>query len=223
MVPRGTIYFLGYRGWASDDLAVWAPNAPIPIGMGACWFEFEDITRKDLERPLALQKTTDPTYAALMDYIQKHQYESVILGGFSQGSMLALHIMAMYQPSWPVLAYGGGFFTQNPPSLDGSEVCMIHGASDDVVEPTYLTESMLTLARHGVSVEGHLKPYVGHNIDLVGAPNRQGIYSAAIAEKEVIMTQTNKIPHLALIGAGGIWGYLGPSHYAAPLGACDVI
>lgn len=157
------------RGWANDDLAVWAPNAPVLIGQGFCWFEFDNIKRKDIERPLALHQTTEPTYNALLSYVEQHKFDSVILGGFSQGAMLALHIMAMYQPSWPVLAYGGGFFTQNPPNLDGSRVCMIHGAEDDVVVPTYLTEGMLALARCGVSVEGHLRPYVGHNIDLVAA------------------------------------------------------
>lgn len=155
--------------WASDDLAIWAPNAPIPVGYGSCWFPLEEVQRKDIERSLGLQQKTEATYAAIMAYVNEHAFESVILGGFSQGSMLALHIMALYQPLWPVLGYGGGFFTPNPPKLDKAEVCLIHGAEDDVVEPIYLVESMLTLARCGASVEGHLRPYVGHSIDLVGA------------------------------------------------------
>lgn len=156
------------ESWACDDLAVWTPNAPIATGYGRCWFEFENVTRRDIERTIGLQETTKPTYQAILDYVQKYSYESVIIGGFSQGAMVALHIMATYQPSWPVLAYGGGFFTLNSLNLKGSEVCMIHGSHDDVVEPTYLTEAMLALAARGASVDGHLRPFVGHSIDPKG-------------------------------------------------------
>lgn len=158
------------RNWAHDDLAIWTPNAPISTGYnGWCWFQFENLERRDIERSMGLHTTTEPTYQAIIEHIQAHHFESVIIGGFSQGAMLALHIMALYQRLWPVLAYGGGFFTQNPPALEGSEVCLIHGAEDDVVAPSYLTESMLTLAKLGASVEGHIRPYVGHSIDLIGA------------------------------------------------------
>lgn len=165
----GDDLFALVRQWADDDLAVWAPDAPIPVGFGRCWFPLDRIEDRDLERTLGLEQTTEEIYHAMMKYVQAHQTESVILGGFSQGAMLALHMMARHQTSWPVLAYGGGFFTPNPARLDGAEVCLIHGAEDDVVLPQYLTSSMITLAQLGASVEGHLRPYVGHSIDLVGA------------------------------------------------------
>lgn len=154
------------KPWANENLSVWAPNAPIPMGFGFAWFELSD-DRSDRSR--RLQEAGESIYVTLKSYIAKHGFTNIILGGFSQGAMLALHVMANFEKKWPVLAYGGGFFSGGRFNLEGANICMVHGAIDDVVEPHYCTDSMLTLGQMGANVQGYIRPYVSHSIDLEGA------------------------------------------------------
>ena len=102
--------------------------------------------------------------------------------GFSQGTMMALHVaLRRPQPLAAVVGYSGIYVT--PESADGPDkakaeirsrppVLLVHGAQDDLIPAQALFVSANLLAAAEVPVQWHLSPNVGHGID--GEGLRQG-------------------------------------------------
>jgi phospholipase/carboxylesterase len=94
------------------------------------------------------------------------------LMGFSQGTMMALHV-GLRRAAAPagILGYSGALIgTEALPSEIGSRppVLLIHGAADDVVPAAALPMAVRTLRAAGVTVEELLCPGLGHAIDEAG-------------------------------------------------------
>jgi len=96
----------------------------------------------------------------------------LILVGFSQGTMVALHIALRRTPPIAALVgYSGaliGAETLAAEIVARPPVCMIHGESDDVVPFPALKHSTEALKAVGVNVESHARPFLGHSIDMEG-------------------------------------------------------
>jgi phospholipase/carboxylesterase len=95
----------------------------------------------------------------------------LVLVGFSQGTMMALHV-GLRRPAAPagIVAYSGllagpdrlGESTARPPVL------LIHGEADDLIPVEALHAGREALASAGVPVEWHVRPGLGHGIDPEG-------------------------------------------------------
>ncbi len=162
-----------WRRWLPDAAFV-APNAPEAIpGMygGLQWFP---LTMRDpgerwrgvvAARP-ALDRFLD---AELVRY--RLGPGRLVLVGFSQGTMMALHV-GLRRAAAPaaVVGYSGllagpehlGEITVRPPVL------LIHGEADDLIPADALHMAREQLAHAGVGVEWHVRPGLGHGIDPVG-------------------------------------------------------
>lgn len=161
------LFVLG-RSMANDSMSVWAPNAPIQMPHGGfAWFELSERTQSEYET--SLDQTAPLVHAAIQQKATELGVDSVILCGFSQGAMLALHIMAICEPKWPVLAYSGGFFSSQKRNLNNSSACLVHGLKDDVIVSDVMLRSMTLLSQSGVAVEAHMRPHMAHNIDAESA------------------------------------------------------
>ena len=99
--------------------------------------------------------------------------KDLILLGFSQGCMMALHTaLRRPKPCAAVLGYSGAFvgsvevhradLTSKPP------VSLIHGALDAVVPLFAYQDAKTKLEALGVPVEGHVSPHLMHAIDEMG-------------------------------------------------------
>jgi phospholipase/carboxylesterase len=163
----------GWRRWLPDAAFV-APNAPeaIPGMMGGLqWFP---LTMRDpgerwrgvvAARP-ALDRFLD---AELARY--RLPPSRLALVGFSQGTMVALHV-GLRRPAAPagIVAYSGllagpehlGEITARPPVL------VIHGEEDHLIPAEALHMAREPLAQAGVAVEWHVRPGLGHGIDPEG-------------------------------------------------------
>ncbi len=92
----------------------------------------------------------------------------LVLAGFSQGTMLALHV-GLRRSIAPaaIVGYSGllagpehlGEITARPPVL------LIHGEADDLIPVDALHVAREQLAAAGVAVEWHMRPRLGHGID----------------------------------------------------------
>jgi phospholipase/carboxylesterase len=160
----------GWRDWLPQAVFV-APNAPqtIPGMPGALqWFPltFRDPGerwRGVLAARPALDRFLD---AELARY--RLVPERLVLAGFSQGTMLALHVgLRRNAPPAAIVGYSGllagpehlAEITARPPVL------LIHGEADDLIPVDALHAAREQLAAAGVAVEWHVRPGLGHGID----------------------------------------------------------
>jgi phospholipase/carboxylesterase len=151
-----------------------APDAPEPCvanPAGRQWFaipRFDGATEAMAAAGLAaaardLDAWLDATMAAtgVAD-------DRTLLVGFSQGTMMALHVaLRRPQPLAGVVGFSGRLL--DPAGLAGAirsrpPVLLLHGDMDDVVPPAAMPEAEAALRGAGVDVATHVMARTGHSI-----------------------------------------------------------
>lgn len=94
--------------------------------------------------------------------------KDTILGGFSQGAMMALHVgVSLDRALMGIVAFSGAFIAPEgfaegqgprPP------VCLVHGDRDPVVDPKLSAEAAEVLRAKGFEVSYHVEVGAGHTI-----------------------------------------------------------
>jgi len=146
-----------------------APNAPTSTGFGGYQsFPISDLSNRELETGTV---SIAPYLHNFIDQaleFYKVKPENLIIAGFSQGSMIALHV-GMERKIAPkaVLAYSGALtavadierrIQSKPPIL------LCHGGDDEVVKPSYTIQAFDTLTKLGFTVEKHIIQGYPHTI-----------------------------------------------------------
>ncbi len=154
------------------DAAFVAPDAPFPCDMapyGRQWFSVQDRSPAPTlagvrEAETLLATFIDDRLAALGLAADK-----LILVGFSQGSMMALHHGLRRNPApLCIIGYSGRLVA---PELLAEEarnrapVLLVHGDADDVVTPENLRRAAEALDEAGIPVDAHMIRGLGHGID----------------------------------------------------------
>ena len=148
-----------------------SPHAPERCDMapmGRQWFSIRDRSeaalRAGVERAApALDAFIDGALAA-----DRLGDDRLVLVGFSQGTMMALHI-ALRRRRAPagVLGYSGrliGAARLADEAVARPPVMLIHGDADDMVPIAALHEAVAALGAAGVSAQWHVSSGVGHGI-----------------------------------------------------------
>jgi len=145
-----------------------APNAParVPGGAGYQWFP---ISRID---PLEMRKGVEAAAPMLEDYLDAELArlglppERLALVGFSQGTMLSLHL-GLRRKIKPAAIVGFSGLLAGPPPADGAipPIFLTHGDSDTVIPPQAMFVAASQLGLAGAAVQWHLAPGMGHGID----------------------------------------------------------
>jgi phospholipase/carboxylesterase len=160
-----------FRAVMPDTLVV-APNAPEPYDMapfGYQWFSIRDL---EATPRLAGAQRTAPVLDRFLDAELARlglDDDRLILCGFSQGAMMALHVaLRRPRPAAALISHSGmligaeqlpGEIRSRPPVL------LTHGADDDVVPAASLPAAKAALEAEGVRVHARLVPGLGHGID----------------------------------------------------------
>lgn len=152
-----------------------APNGPETCEMnpyGYQWFSLAD------RNPAVLFAGVRLAAKALNEWLDAKlaelslENESLALVGFSQGTMLALEVaMRRVPPVNCVVGFSGTLLGAETLPLEIAArppVCLIHGQYDEVVPFAAMNHAESALATAGVSVETHVRPLLGHSIDLEG-------------------------------------------------------
>ncbi len=166
------------------DAAFVSPHAPHPCGQAPSGREWFPLTFHDPGEHWRGATAAMPVLNAFLDAeLQRRQLPSSALAlvGFSQGTMLALHVglRRAIQPA-AIVGYSGflvmpadvgpdaikGKITSRPPVL------LIHGDQDELIPVQGLFQSAQILAALDIPAEWHISPGIGHNIDQEGL--RQG-------------------------------------------------
>jgi phospholipase/carboxylesterase len=170
------------RAWQQPlpQAAFVSPHAPEPCGqapVGRQWFAL--TFRNADERWIGVNKAAPLLERFLAAELARHKLppSALALVGFSQGTMMALHVglRRAVSPA-AVVGYSGllversdgdaekfaAEITSRPPVL------LVHGDRDDLIPPQALFQATQGLAALGVPVEWHLSAGVGHGIDAEG-------------------------------------------------------
>jgi phospholipase/carboxylesterase len=164
------------EGWRRQlpQAAFVAPNAPQDIpGMPGALQWFELTFRDPGERWRGVVAARPGLDRFLDEELARYGLADgrLVLVGFSQGTMLALHA-GLRRKAAPaaIVGYSGllagpehlGEITVRPPIL------LIHGAEDELIPVDALHAAREQLAQAGVAVEWHVREGLGHGIDPVG-------------------------------------------------------
>jgi phospholipase/carboxylesterase len=154
------------------DALFLAPNAPerCPGGPGGFqWWGLTDFSRQALA---AGTRRAAPALDGFLDaQLSEHKLaeDRLLLVGFSQGTMMALHVgLRRERQLAGIIGYSGmladttglaGMVRSKPPVL------LIHGSSDQVVPVGAIHEAERELHRLGIKVETHVARGIGHGVD----------------------------------------------------------
>lgn len=170
------------RAWEAllPDTAFVSPHAPEPCGqapMGRQWF---GLTMRDPhERWTGVNKAAPALDAFIDAELARHSLppSALALVGFSQGTMMALHVgLRRKVAPAAIVGYSGMLVLPGgtDPALVEAEVMakppvlLVHGAEDDLIPAQALFHAAEGLAALGVPVEWHLSAGIGHGIDQEG-------------------------------------------------------
>ncbi len=158
------------------DTAFVSPDAPEPCAeapIGRQWF---GLTRRDPnERWLGVQRAA-PLLNRFIDAELGRvgvAQSALALVGFSQGTMMALHVgLRRAMPPAAIVGYSGLLAAPNQTDVAAMAheitsrppVLLIHGDSDPLIPPQALPMSATALRALGLNVETHMSAGVGHGI-----------------------------------------------------------
>ena len=149
-----------------------SPNAPFRFDMaqfGYQWFSLQDFQPNT--RLIGVQGAAPVLNAFINSQLSRWQLNEsdLVLIGFSQGAMMALHVgLRREKPLAGIIAHSGMLVGEEllaeeikskPPIL------LTHGAIDEVLPVQALPLAEAALNKVGVDVEAHVMPELGHGID----------------------------------------------------------
>ena len=152
-----------------------SPHAPFPCDMapvGRQWFSFQN---REPEAVLAGVRAAAPHLAAFIDAeLERAGLPDgrLALIGFSQGTMMALHVaLRRARPCAVVIGYSGALV--GPQALAGEiesrpPVLLVHGDADEIVPFSSMAAARQVLRENGLSVQVEARPGLGHGIDEEG-------------------------------------------------------
>jgi phospholipase/carboxylesterase len=163
--------------WQRDlpDALFLAPNAPQRLSnqsSGYQWWPLAAFT------PQALASGAASAAPAIDAFIERklHQYElteaSLAIVGFSQGTMMALHVgLRRPRKVAAIIGYSGmltGGHELSHFPITRPPVLLVHGSADPVVPVAALYAAKTELEHLGIYVTTHISQGLGHSLDLEG-------------------------------------------------------
>jgi phospholipase/carboxylesterase len=189
--PRQLVVFLhGYgadgndlieigRAWQQfmPEAAFVSPHAPRPCGQAPTGREWFPLTFRDPNERWLGVNTAGPGLAAFLDAELARRGlppSALALVGFSQGTMMALHV-GLRRAVAPAAIVGYSGMLVTPPAGDieamageitaRPPVLLVHGDRDDLIPPQALFLAAQAMGTLDMPVEWHLSQGLGHGID----------------------------------------------------------
>ena len=174
------------RAWAGllPDAAFISPHAPRPCGQAPMGREWFPLTFRDPDERWTGVNAAAPQLNMFIDTELKRRNlpnSALALVGFSQGTMMALHV-GLRRAESPAAIVGYSGMLVIPEEIDPDKfageivnrppVLLVHGDQDQLIPVEALMHAAQGLAALEVPVEWHISPSVAHGIDQEGL--RQG-------------------------------------------------
>ena len=157
------------------DVVFHAPNAPYPCEGNPMGYQWFGISRLDPQAAALGVRSAAPFVEAFLDDTMARyglDESKTVLVGFSQGTMMALHVgLRRARPLAGIVGFSG--MLAAPDALAAEirsrpPVLLVHGDSDEMLPAALTQQAARTLQENGVKVGVHIAPGVGHGIDQTG-------------------------------------------------------
>jgi len=170
------------RAWAGllPDAAFVSPHAPRPCGQAPVGREWFPLTFRDPdERWIGVNQAAPALDAFLDAELARRNLPALALAlvGFSQGTMMALHV-GLRRAVAPAAIVGYSGMLVVPETVDPDAfaaeitsrppVLLVHGDEDQLIPVQALMHAAQGLAALEVPAEWHISPGIGHGIDQEG-------------------------------------------------------
>ena len=154
-----------------------SPHAPRPCGQAPMGREWFPLTFRHPDERWNGVNAAAPGLGQFLDAeLARHQLppSALALVGFSQGTMMALHVgLRRAVAPAAIVGYSGLFVLQDESDVEGyapqirarPPVLLVHGDSDDLIPVDGLFHATQALAALDVPVEWHISAGLGHGID----------------------------------------------------------
>ncbi len=167
------------RAWQAllPHAAFVSPHAPQPCGQAPSGRQWFPLTFRDPHERWTGVNAAGPGLERFLDAElerQKLPPNRLALVGFSQGTMMALHVglRRAVSPA-AIVGYSGLFVLPNEADIEAVRgeirarppVLLVHGDRDDLIPAQALFQATQALAALDVPTEWHLSTGVGHGID----------------------------------------------------------
>ena len=152
-----------------------SPHAPEPCDMapfGRQWFSLKSRT------PEAILAGAERAAPILDEFIDRElarlglDDDRLALVGFSQGTMMALHVgLRRAHPPAAIIGFSGSLVAPGRLAAGTggrAPVLLIHGDADEIVPVAALHDAIAGLSAAGIGVIWHVCPGMGHQIDQTG-------------------------------------------------------
>jgi phospholipase/carboxylesterase len=157
-----------------------SPHAPEPCGQAPVGRQWFPLTMRDPNERWTGVKKAAPVLERFLDAeLNRHKLppSALALVGFSQGTMMALHV-GLRRATTPAAIVGYSGLLVTPPEREieafaaevksRPPVLLVHGDSDDLIPVQAVFQAAQGLSALGLSAEWHISPGVGHGIDAEG-------------------------------------------------------
>jgi phospholipase/carboxylesterase len=170
------------RAWQETlpGTAFVSPHAPEPCGQAPVGKQWFPLTFRDPdERWVGVNKAAPALDAFFDKELERWKLppSALALVGFSQGTMMALHV-GLRRAVTPaaIVGYSGMLVMPNKPEPEAftasikakPPVLLVHGSEDELIPAQALFHATQTLAALEVPAEWHISYGVGHGIDAEG-------------------------------------------------------
>ena len=163
-----------WRGALPNSVFV-APNAPEPCpgAPGSYqWWALTSASRNGrAEGAARAAKVLDSFIDAELARYGLAEAQLALVG-FSQGTMMALHVgPRRRKPLAGIVGYSGMLAHEAglpDSSMTRPPILLIHGDADPMIPVAAFHQTKAALVRDGFVVESHISPGVGHTIDMAG-------------------------------------------------------
>jgi phospholipase/carboxylesterase len=162
------------------DAAFVSPHAPRPCGQAPMGREWFPLTFRDPNERWTGVNDAAPTLNAFLDAeLARHKLppSALALVGFSQGTMMSLHV-GLRRPVAPAAIVGYSGMLVVPEDIEPEQfmtqivakppVLLVHGDQDELIPVQALLHGSQSLAAMDIPVQWHISPGVGHGIDQEG-------------------------------------------------------
>ena len=162
-----------------------APNAPDRVPGAPSGFQWFPISRLD---PHEMQGGVEAAAPRIEEFLDAELArlnlapDRLVLAGFSQGAMLALHLgLRRAIPPAAIIGFSGLLAMPPPASAPRVPVFLTHGDQDTVIPVGAMFAAAGLLGKAGLAVQWHLAPGMGHGIDPDGLTMAGAFLNLALA------------------------------------------